>query len=196
MPTGYTAEIYDGKEVTFKDFVMECARAFGALITMRDDPSHTAIPEEFLPSMWNADELEKARARLAQVRSWDEEQSESESQKDYSEAMQHWHKRIIEMAELCLRYEAMLAKVQAWEPPTANHQGLKDFMIQQLESSIDFDCCYKLDMPHKLPGGDYKAQQIKAAERDIQYHTAEQKKEVERTQERNAWVRALRESLS
>jgi hypothetical protein len=194
MPTGYTAEIHDGKGVEFKDFVMECARAFGALVTMRDDPSHTPIPEEFQPSMWNAKELEKARTRLAEVQSWGEEQSESESQKDYIEVMQRWHKRMIEMAELCLRYEAMLTKVQAWEPPTPDHQGLKDFMIQQLESSIDFDC-YKLDMPHKLSGQDYKIQEIKRAERDIQYHTAEQKEEVKRTQERNAWVRALRESL-
>lgn len=35
MPTGYTSEIYQGEEVSPKDFLLTCARAFGATISMR-----------------------------------------------------------------------------------------------------------------------------------------------------------------
>ena len=35
--TGYTSKI--AQDITFKDFVMSCARAFGALVTLRDKPS-------------------------------------------------------------------------------------------------------------------------------------------------------------
>jgi hypothetical protein len=34
MPTGYTAAIYEGKKVSGKDFLLTCARAFGALIVI------------------------------------------------------------------------------------------------------------------------------------------------------------------
>ena len=47
MPTGYTAPIKDG--ISFNDFMWGCARAFGALIMMRDDPPGTPIPERFEP---------------------------------------------------------------------------------------------------------------------------------------------------
>lgn len=41
MPTGYTDAIKDG--ISFNQFILSCARAFGALITMRDEPS--SVPE-------------------------------------------------------------------------------------------------------------------------------------------------------
>lgn len=34
----------------------------------------------------------------------------------------------------------MLDQVQLWQPPTDDHMGLKEFMIQQIEESIKFDC--------------------------------------------------------
>lgn len=37
MPTGYTASVQEGKVTEFRDFAMECARAFGALVMMRDE---------------------------------------------------------------------------------------------------------------------------------------------------------------
>ena len=35
MPTGYTAAVCSGEITEIKDFALSCARAFGALITMR-----------------------------------------------------------------------------------------------------------------------------------------------------------------
>ncbi|VTR91619.1 unnamed protein product [Gemmata massiliana] len=34
----------------------------------------------------------------------------------------------------------MLEHVRAWEPPSTDHENLKQFMIDQLRESIDFDC--------------------------------------------------------
>jgi hypothetical protein len=34
MPTGYTAKIYNGVPQTFEEFALDCARTFGALITL------------------------------------------------------------------------------------------------------------------------------------------------------------------
>lgn len=46
MPTGYTAAIKYG--ITFKEFALDCARNFGACISMRDEPRETPIPDEFI----------------------------------------------------------------------------------------------------------------------------------------------------
>ena len=62
MPTGYTLELYDGKDITFEEFVLKCARAFGALINMRDEPRDAPIPERFEPSYYHLKELIKAKS--------------------------------------------------------------------------------------------------------------------------------------
>jgi hypothetical protein len=64
MPTGYTAAIKDG--ISFQQFAMACARAFGALVMMRDEPSSAPIPD-FQPSNFHVEHLELARAELARL---------------------------------------------------------------------------------------------------------------------------------
>ena len=46
MPTGYTADIQDGKITTLREYALSCARAFGALIMMRDDPHDAPIADD------------------------------------------------------------------------------------------------------------------------------------------------------
>lgn len=49
MPTGYTADIKDG--ISFETYAMNCARAFGACVSLRDKPSGgKVIPDAFEPS--------------------------------------------------------------------------------------------------------------------------------------------------
>lgn len=62
MPTGYTYLIEKG--CTFKEFVLGCSRAFGALISMRDSASDAEIPYEFKPSDYHLRELGEAKAKL------------------------------------------------------------------------------------------------------------------------------------
>jgi hypothetical protein len=195
MPTGYTADLHDGKDVSFPEFVMRCARAFGALVTMRDEPMDASIPDEFKPSNWHIEQLEEARRRLAEIESWDDARAEAEAEKAYQEALRYREDTLVRNAAIRQRYENMLAQVKGWAPPTPDHQGLKDFMIQQLESSIDFDCKYDPGEPERLSGSEYKAQQIADTQRDIDYHTEEHAKEVERAKQRTDWIRALRDSL-
>ncbi len=63
MPTGYTADIAKG--ITFQQYAWSCARAFGALVMMRDEPSDAPIPEAFTPSDYHVKALAEARAKLA-----------------------------------------------------------------------------------------------------------------------------------
>lgn len=139
MPTGYTADLYEGKDVTFEEFALGCARAFGALITMRDDDSQTPIPEQFEPSEFYANELREAQAELAEAEQRTDADWEALVLKSHEENLTRisgWKTRDAARKE---RYEGMLSQVEAWEPPTDEHQGLKEFMAEQLRSSIDFD---------------------------------------------------------
>lgn len=64
MPTGYTYAIKEG--ISFRDFVLKCARAFEACVSMRDDPMDKEIPE-FVASDYYQKELDKSFARLNEI---------------------------------------------------------------------------------------------------------------------------------
>lgn len=96
MPTGYTQDLADGKDVTFEQFAMKCARAFGALIEMRDEPMDAEIPKKFTTPPYYSERLERARARVTEVNSWTQQQAAAEADKAHAEAVEYreqraWH---------------------------------------------------------------------------------------------------------
>lgn len=195
MPTGYTAKLYEGKAQTFEEFTLEAARAMGAAIMQRDS-APGPIADEYEPSDYYRKSLAKDEATLKQYsRRTDVEWQEAEA------AWRHEQTKatvdaIEKAGALRVRYERMLAEVQAWVPPTSEHQGLKDFMVQQLTESIKFDCSTTyLDIPPKRSWQDFKAQRIAEAEKSLKRSHEGWAEELERTESRNKWVRDLRLSL-
>lgn len=195
MPTGYTADVGDGKVTEFPDFAMRCARAFGATITMRDDSPDATIPDEFEPSDYNARALVKARERLAELQAMDRDAIREAANAAYVEALSYYRKSVKDRADTRANYEAMLDKVLAWEPPTPDHAEMKAFMVQQLEESIRFDCGYEPEPPTRETPEEWHEEQVQRAERDIEYHAKGDREERERAAGRTEWVRALRASL-
>lgn len=195
MPTGYTSKIHDGEPVTFPEFAMVCARAFGALIEMRDEPPGAEIPAGFTPNPHYAEAVKRAAERLAEVEAWTPERAEAEAAKAHAETVAEAGKSNAEARELRKRYEAMLAEVEAWQPPTPDHEELKRFMTQQLEESAEFDC-HERKIPEPLSGTAYKEQEIESARWHAEYARKNHADEIERARGRTEWVRALRVSLA
>lgn len=196
MPTGYTSDIYEGKDITFRDFALQCARAFGALIEMRDHPMDAPIPDEFKPSDYHQRKLTDARNVLAAAQGWSDEVAERLAHEDYMARNRAWTDRRDAALEREVRYNAMLAKVEAWQPPTEQHVELKSFMVQQITESMKFDCSMTYDEePLPLTGDEYRRATMARALKDIDYHTEQYAQDVERAEQRTRWVKALRESL-
>jgi hypothetical protein len=196
MPTGYTACIGDGAD--FEQYIMGCARAFGALVTMRDDPADAPIPEAFEPSDYHAKAIKTAQARLDELDSMSIEAAEIAAKAAYDEAVAYANAAIAKNDQLRARYQAMLKQVDAWKAPTPDHEGLKKFMREQIESSINFDCSnsyYLSHMPTRLTAMEWRSEQVVKARKDIAYHSKEHADEVGRAHSRTDWVKALRESL-
>lgn len=196
MPTGYTACIGDGAD--FKKYVMGCARAFGALIMMRDAPSDAPIPEAFEPSDYHAKAIKTAQDRLDELDRMSLLLAGMAAQGDYKQALQRNEEVIARNDQLRARYTAMLKQVADWKPPTPDHEGLKTFMREQIESSIDFDCSneyYLTHAPVLKTAMEWRSAQVEQARRDITYHSKEHAAEVGRAHTRTDWAKALRESL-
>lgn len=197
MPTGYTADVAEGKVTEFRDFAFQCARAFGALIDMRDDPKDAPIPEKVeAHSSYHETQIAKAKARLDVLRAMSPKQVALAAAAAWADARAYHEKEAAQSAVTRERYNAMLTKVEAWEPPSPDHVEMKNFMRQQLRESIDFDTRYTA--PPRSESYDPKrwlTTEVERQERSIAYHHKALGEELERTANRNAWLKALRESL-
>jgi len=195
MPSGYTSEIANG--ITFERFALGCARAFGALIIMRDDPKDAPIPEAFEPSPHYAQWLRAAEAERDRLREMTNDQIRDAAAQAHKTAHAKWKKRKAEREDLRQKYETMLAQARAYVPPSPEHVEFKNFMVSQIEQSIAFDCDKRWDNePQPVDHMEWHRKQTEEAVRKVAQYAEEHAKEIERTNQRNTWIRLLRESLS
>lgn len=198
MPTGYTANIENG--ISFNEFILKCAKAFGACITMRDDPLDTPIPEKFEPSNYYKEKLEESKENLNKLQQMSLSDAFLESQKEYSDSIKYNKNSIKKKKDLLNKYNKMLDNVVKWIPPSNDHIELKNFMTQQINDSIKFDCnieYYERELKNLklLSGKDWLKKRIKIVEEDIIYFTKEYEKELKNFNGKNLWVKQLRDSL-
>lgn len=195
MPTGYTAAVATGDVTDLRSFALQCARGMGALIMMRDLPSDAPVPEKFEPGTYNAERLKEAEARLAEIEAMDAPAAEAAADAEYQEQRQRNEEYLARGKAERARYEAMIAKVDAWHGAP---EGLKPFMLEQLHRGMEFDCPTDRTPLYKDPpmtGPEWKASQLRKLRRDVSYHREEDAKERARTAERNAWVAQLHGAL-
>lgn len=199
MPTGYTATLCE-KEQPFSEFVMGCARAMGACVMMRDDPFDAPIPERFEPSDYHTKKVAEAEQALASLDASSDDELSAEAAAYYHRRVRELRDRISKNIKTTYRLNLMLAEVEGWLPPTPDHIGLKDFMRQQLRSTIDFDGNSEweekeLSSLRPMTAREWRQKESDRLLKEIEYHTKGHADEVERTEARNAWIKALRESL-
>ena len=191
MPTGYTTDIYDGKDVSFRDFALNCARAFGACVMQRDDPADEKpkiMPEE----SYHAEQLKK----LGKFK----KPTKAEFENYIKTKIADRKETIEEKKKLQKAYNRKIKEAQDWNPPTPEHEGLKKFMIQQLTDSMDFDCNYdyhesELNKLSKMTYDDYFEQQKQNHKWMIKYHTEYLEKDLNAIRQRNKWIQDLYNSL-
>ena len=194
MPTGYTSDV-GRKNVSFRKYALHCARAFGALVRMREEPDSARIPKEFKPDDYHLRQLEDAKYVLRGAQMLSEREASIDAEREYDKALQDCSNHLNSAIATKKRYVDMINKAKKWKVPSSEHTGLKDFMISQLEESIKFDYPRHIEAIERKEPQEYIDAVIKEAQRDIEYHIKEHKKEVKNAKDRTRWVRQLMKSL-
>lgn len=196
MPTVYTAWIEDGTIKTAQEFLMLCAREFCACASMLGEPLSKQIPEKFDPDYkWYAEQLEKERKRLERLRkmSLDEVRiyREEKRKEEISDA-----ERAKECEEKILsKYKDVLSQVAAWNPPTPEHNRLKEFAIGQITMCLP-DLSIYTEKPNSVTDEQWIKDNIESCKESIARYKEKIEAEIERAKSRTAWVKALRDSFT
>ena len=201
MSTGYTYKIEKGQ--SFENFALNCARNFGACISLRDEPGIAEAPRKIKADthfeetrMQNAIDEKKAFEMLSDT------QIEHILFKQNMEEIRRYHRYIQENRELEEKYKNMLDKVNKWTPPTSEHINLKNFMISQIEESISFDCGiihYESEIQRRknssLDVEGYKKMRLEMLKKDIKRANESLKKAKKSIDDKNEWLEQLYISL-
>lgn len=194
MPTGYTAFIEDGTITTGKDFLMLCARAMDATVSMREEPLTTPIPHRFEPSDFYTKSLEKARKHLEYLRAIKAEDIQKEINKGHKEKLEGEKRYREKQSELRRLYTGILGEVEAWQPPTQEHKALKMFAIEQIEMCLP-ETRIETGEPKKPSPEKWMVEELHKCLQDIEHYEEKEKEEIQRCERRNKWLKDLRGSL-
>jgi hypothetical protein len=196
--TGYTYDLVE-KNLSFKEFVLRCARAIGYLIEMRDDPMDAPIPEEFEPDSFYLDRMYDAEQDLRYYESMTEAEKIAEGKRIQARELNGYVESLEKAEKEDTILKEMLDKVRAWNPPTSEHEGLKNFMIEQLACSMHDSNAqsYKnwIKQTKSKNPESYIDELIERSRENVPYYKKLYDKEVEQTAKKNAWIKALRDSL-
>lgn len=192
MPTGYTSGVSNGTITTFKEYALTCARAFGACVTLRDEPLSSNIPEFTVNESYKR-RVDETKTELKRFSDLTHDQLVEKYNADIANR-QAWAASAIEDRKLQQRrYEMMLAQAKLFKPPTGSHIDFGKFIVEQLEQSIAFDC-----EPRSYDNMPFEAWQVERldqlksnAERAVESY----EEEVKRVASRNEWVRNLRKAI-
>lgn len=137
MPTGLTCGISEG--MVFKEFVLSCSKQFGALIHMKDLSSDTPIIKQEIDPYYS-ESVKKAEKDYNNYIKLSQEEKERRMKDEWISGIDHHKKEIIKRRKLEEKYIEMLKKVKNWISPSEEHIKLKQFMIDQINDSIKYDC--------------------------------------------------------
>lgn len=191
MPTSITARLHDDKEDSLKDFLLRCAAECNPSRKMRDGGIQEVTPD----TSYHEQALSKAEQKLRELKHMSLQEAEMYTIKAHNAAVSLYMQYKEDKEQLQKRYEDMLTKVEAWEPPSEQHEMVKVYAMKQLKTSIEHDCRVTFPMPVKQTAKDYIAEEKASYEKDVHYYKEAIEKEIASTTAENSWNETLLKSF-
>lgn len=197
MPTGYTANVANGKITSLKDYIESCIPAF--MIYFRDKNIINARePLKF--DFYYANALAEAEKKYADFMNSSEEEKILLYKEYLDERIDYANKRLIENKETISRYKNMLSKLANFKSPSAAHDELIKFLTSQLQDSIEFDDVIEmyqsdLDICHKMSFEKYAKDKEQDLLDDIAYYKKESIREQESANQNVQWLSKILEAI-
>lgn len=189
MTTGYTYALENqAKPPSFETFVWTCAQAFD--IWCRDNDGHPPLNRK-PDTKYSSERLRKAKKELAALEGMTDAYLQLKIDADHKKELRYWEKEQKKSAEINRRYKDMRTQVAAWVPPSAEHEHLKVFMLQQ----IDLHSEYTSPKPKRKTASAYRKETRVSLRKDIAYHERKIQEATKRAAEFNDYWGKLNASV-
>lgn len=191
MPNDITRRVYNGEDVSLKEFAFKCFEYMRALEKVDLERTHREM-------------IAEAEENIRALQKMTVEEAEAKMREMLDEQERYIRHPLDKEMQKKASYGDMLSKVSAWTPPTYDHDNSKNFMIKQLEDLIrsDFDTDYieiSLDRVRKeresVDGDKFIRDQIENEEEVIGIHRGWLKNLIETDDVLSDWTTQLEPSF-
>jgi len=144
MPTGYTAGILDGTTKSFEQYAKQCVKAFGVAVHMREDN----ISDEFKkrePSTYHLDGIKNDKENIRKWEDISDEEIISDKNAEMTTSKADHEMNLTKAKEQQSLLQDYLSKAKAFVPPTKEHEGIAEFMVNQLKMTIEKDVDWSVE---------------------------------------------------
>lgn len=211
MPTGYTSFIENGKVKTAKQFLHLCLRAFGVCINMRDDGLE--VKDDYTKDLlkgfqqdidYHKKRLKIAEKKLSEIKSISEEELCEKYIKETKERIKDLQKGQTDEFNKYGDYLRIRESIKNWDC-NPEFQGVKDFALEQIRISIPTGSYYeeelaKMGEPTKEgfqeKKEEYLQKLIDDVQWDVNYHTEELEKAIQRRDDKLKFYNEFKEDLN
>lgn len=200
MPTGYTYFIENGDITTGKEFLKLIIRAFGCCAGQRDDPLNAPLITEYKSDSYYKEQYEKSVKRLNEFKAKSIDEIEQELESERINTMNRNKERMHKQQSLREKYLKVREEVEKWNPPSSEHNGIKEFALEQIDMCIPTvseinDLKNSCNCNTESSVEDYILDNIRLLEKDIKLYKMEMIEEEQRTASRNKFLKDYIDSL-
>lgn len=185
MPTGFTYPIIDGEITTFRDYAINCMKAFSVEGTF-----------SFEPNKYYREQYDHAVESLDLFISMTEDELKSSYETYKSNTIKQAQEAMEKQKGDNKKLEAMTAIARKFIPPTNDHQKYKEFMIEQLKISISDTTEYWQSVIDNIKPFDRWAVEERIRLTDqVVIRSSEYSRELVRMDQKRQWVTAIMNQL-
>jgi hypothetical protein len=206
MATGLTEGIAKGSVTELPEFAMLVSEFFDPhrmLSVEQQSAGGLIVANTVEPDVeFYTKALQRDASELEEVVSWDAATAESKANMRHLEWLKDYLQSVRSQREIKRRYQAMLAQVEVWEPPT-QQEDLKRFMGKRLTDSMENDTYYLRgdplshpQRPERMSGEEYRQVTLKGIARQIDVHTGGVVERLAQASATNQSARELADSLN
>lgn len=203
MPTGYTYFIENGEITTGKEFLKKCIRAFGCCINQREESLNTPLETKIKSDDYYEKRYYEAVEKYEKIKKMTLEERIMNARRDRVNRTKELEKYLDDQKKLRNKYMNIRNEVEQWNPPTAEHQGIKSFALEQIDISmpseedlirIQEDIARNRNMEDSSVIKDVIAL-IEGCVKDIEYYSNKMREEENRVDGRNEFLDLFLKSL-
>lgn len=203
MASGCTSEVLNGNVNTLKEFAAVCAKRFGATSHQQKEALITPLKDAVVGKE-HKKSIRALKSTLKKFNAVTNEQLIADEKKALETSKEYYLEKIVFMKSGKKKCSALLLDAQLWEPPTENHQVVKDTMMEHLKSGIDFDCDIDSvdrlikDIDNRMVSIDpakIREKQAAAIEQQIDFHEQSHKVDADHVKQSNEWIHELMDSF-
>ena len=133
MPTGYTYFIENGDISTGAEFLKKCIRNFGCCIDQREEPLSSPLITDIKPTSYYKEQYESSLKKLEEFRTKTVAEISEIMHNDKQNELISKRSYLSRQELLREKYLKVRKEVEQWIPPTKDHEGIKEFALEQID---------------------------------------------------------------